>query len=191
MLTEQPKIGTDTFLNLELKRERSVCDPEARREAERMATTGQVAIIVAQANVDVDAAACVEQLRRDVPCVVVIQQHVGEGVSALAQRVRSRLAQLANQNYRLHSATFMAQRGFGLGDVLAAADLLRVLLTSMLALGTGEVCLQPESHDLHAQVALRALADALSDQVRGTGIEIVSRASNRPSVRPLADVAVA
>jgi hypothetical protein len=149
-----------------------------------MATSGQVAIIVAQAGVDVDASACVDQLRQEVPTTVVIHQQAGEGISALGQRVRGRIAQLASQNYRLHSATFLAQRGFGLGDVLATADLLRVLLTSMLPLGTGEVCLQPETHDPHAQVALRALADALSDQVRGTGVEIVSRTGNRPSVRP-------
>ncbi|MFT3921664.1 MAG: hypothetical protein QM778_03940 [Myxococcales bacterium] len=149
-----------------------------------MATSAQVAIILAQAGVDVDAAACVDQLRLDVPNTVVIQQQVGESVSALGQRVRGRIAQLANQNFRLHSATFLAQRGFGLGDVLATADLLRVLISSMLALGAGQVCLQPETYDPHAHVALRALADALSDQVRGTGIEIVSRAGSRPSVRP-------
>lgn len=151
-----------------------------------MASSGQVAIIVAQAGVDVDAAACVQQLRLEAPSVVVIQQQAGESVSALGQRVRGRLAQLASQSYRLHSATFLAQRGFGLSDVLATADLLRVLLTSLVALGSGQVCLQPEAHDPHAQVALKALADALSEQVRGTGIEIVSRASTRASVRPLA-----
>jgi hypothetical protein len=158
-----------------------------------MGTGGQVAIIVAQAGVDVDASACVEQLRGEVPTTVVIHQQVGESVSALGQRVRARLGQLAGQNYRLHSATFLAQRGFGLGDVLAAADLLRVLLTSIQPLGPGVVCLQPESQDPHAHVALKALADALGEQVRGTGVEIVSRAGMRPSVRPpaMVDVAVA
>jgi len=156
-----------------------------------MATSAQVAIILAQAGVDVDSAACVDQLRHEVPNTVVIQQQAGEGVSAWGQRVRELIAQLSSQSFHLHSATFLAQRGFGLGDVLATADLMRVLMSGLVALGPGQVCLLSEYHDAHAQVALRALADALSDQVRGTGIEIVSRAANRPSVRPPMAVAVA
>ena len=149
-----------------------------------MASIGQVAVIVAQTGVDVDAAPCVDQLRREVSSTVVVHQEAGEAIPSLIQRVRARLGQLATQGYRLHSATFLARRGFGLNDVLGTADLVRVMLTGMLAIGSGQVCLQPESQDLHAQVALKALADALSDQVRGTGVEIVSRKAERATLRP-------
>jgi hypothetical protein len=155
-----------------------------------MATIGQVAVIVAQAGVDVDGYPAVDQLRRDVPATVVIHQEQGEGLPALGQRVRARIAQLTSQGYRMHSATFLAQRGFGLPDVLGTADLVRAMHSGMLTLGSGQVCLQPAAHDLHAQVALKALADAMSEQVRGTGVEIVSCAAQRPSVPPLAQVTV-
>ncbi len=152
-----------------------------------MASSGQVAIIVAQAKVDVDGSACAHQLRDEAPNVTVIQQQVGERFSAFGQRLRREIAQLAEQDHALHSATFMVQRGFGLGDVLATADLLRVLMACVLPLGASEIRLQPEPADPHAQVALRALADALSEQVRGTGLEIVACASQRPSSRPPAE----
>jgi hypothetical protein len=172
-----------TFLDWNLS-EIAALRSRGQREAGTMATSGQVAIIVAQAGVDVDASACVHQLRGEVPSVLLIQQQAGENFTALGQRLRGQIAELVKQNFKLHSATFLAQRGFGLGDVLATADLLRVLTTSMLPLGPGAVYLQPESADPHAQVALRALADALGEQVRGTGVEIVSRASQRLSTRP-------
>jgi hypothetical protein len=142
---------------------------------------------VAQSGVDVEASARVDQLRHEVASTIVLCQEPGEPLPALGQRVRARLAQLSGQGYRLHSATFLAHRGFGLGDVLGTADLVRVLLAAMLAEGSGQVCLQPELHDHHAQVALKALADALSDQVRGTGVEIYAAPAGRQSVRPLAE----
>lgn len=149
-----------------------------------MATSGQVAVIVAQAGVDVDACPCVDDLRRE-PCgTVVIQQEAGESIPVLGQRIRARIAQLAAQDHQLHSATFLARRGFGLADVLGTAELVRVLMTGMLAFGSGQVCLQSEAQDAHAQVALKALADALSDQMRGTGVEITSRPSCRPPAPP-------
>jgi hypothetical protein len=152
-----------------------------------MASIGQVAVIVAQSGVDVEASACVDSLRREVSGIVVLRQEPGEAMQALGQRVRARLAQLTGQGYRLHSAAFLAQKGFGLGDVLGTADVVRVLLSGMLTTGHGQVVLQPAAQDLHAQVALKALADALSDQVRGTGVEIISLSVDRPSVRPLAE----
>jgi hypothetical protein len=51
----------------------------------------------------------------------------------------------------------------------------------MVAVGGGHVYLQGDAHDARAQVALRALAEAIGDQVRGTGIEIVSGAAQAPA----------
>jgi hypothetical protein len=141
-------------------------------EAVTMATVGQVALIVAQAGADPSSVE--QQVRVDVPTTVKLHQEPAESLTSLGHRVRARLSQLSSQGYGVHSATFVARRGFGLGDVLATADLLRVLLTSMLAVGGGQVYLQGDAHDARAQVALRALAEAISDQVRGTGIQIVS-----------------
>jgi hypothetical protein len=143
-----------------------------------MATIGQVAVIVAQSGAD--ASPSVEQVRRDVPTTVLLSQEPDESLTSLGHRVRTRLASLGAQGYRVHSATFVARNGFGLGDVLATADLLRVLLTGMVSVGGGQVYLQGDAHDAHAQVALKALGDAISDQVRGTGVEIVSGGFHLP-----------
>ncbi len=155
-----------------------------------MATIGQVAVIVAQAGVDVDACPCVDNLRQEACGTVVLQQEAGESLPVLGQRIRERIAVLASQGHQLHSATFLARRGFGLGDVLGTADLVRVLLTGMLAFGSGQLCLQSEAQDPHAQVALKALADALSDQMRGTGVEVTSRQSCRPPAPGFSAVAL-
>src|SRR4051794_40625343 len=143
-----------------------------------MATIGKVAVIVAQAGAD--ASPSVEQVHRAVPTTVLLNQEPHESLASLGHRVRTRLASLGAQGYHVHSATFVARNGFGLSDVLAAADLLRVLLTSMVSVGGGHVYLQGDVHDAHAQVALQALGDAISDQVRGTGVEIVSDGSRIP-----------
>jgi hypothetical protein len=139
-----------------------------------MATIGQVAVIVAQAGAD--ATPSVQSAPSDAPSTVLLSQEPNESLASLGHRVRARLTSLVTQGYRVQSATFVARNGFGLGDVLATADLLRVLLATMVSVGGGHVYLKGDAHDSHAQVALRALGDAISDQVRGTGVQIVSGA---------------
>jgi hypothetical protein len=149
-----------------------------------MATLGKVAVIVAQAGVD--ASAPLPGADEVSPTTLVLQQEPGESLPAMGQRVRNSLSELANQGLHVQSATFVARKGFGLGDVLGTADLLRVLLAAMMSVGSGHVYLRGDALDNRAQVALRALADAIRDQIRGTGIHIVSGAAAEPHEARLA-----
>jgi hypothetical protein len=139
-----------------------------------MATVGQVAVIVAQDGIE--ASAPLEALVANAPSphsVVLLSQEPGESLSQLSQRVRARVAVLLKEGFRVQSATFVAKNGFGLGDVLPTADMLRILVSTMVSMGHGRVFLQAHSRDTRAHYALAALADAITDQVRGTGVEII------------------
>lgn len=137
-----------------------------------MATPKHVAVIVAQAGVGTPPV--VEQAREGGPATLVLNQEPGESLPAMGHRVRDSLSRLASEGLRVHRATFVARKGFGIADVLGTADLLRVLLSAMVSFGGGQVYLRGDAADARSQVALRALAEAISDQVRGTGIQIVS-----------------
>ena len=73
-----------------------------------------------------------------------------------------------------HRLTFVAREDFGIADVPATSDLLRSLVTSMVGAGAGRVYLQSHGPGTRSHFALQALAFAISDQVRGTGVEIVT-----------------
>lgn len=139
-----------------------------------MATVGQVAVIVAQGGME--AAAPLEALAAtaDVASnVIVLSQEPGETISQLGQRVRARVALLLKEGFRVQSATFVAKSGFNLADVLPTAEMLRILVATMVAVGHGRVYLHAHPRDTRAHYALASLAAAISDQVRGTGVEII------------------
>jgi len=137
-----------------------------------MATIGQVAVIVAQRGTTPGAA--VEARQGDAPTVVLLSQEPGESLGGLGQRVRARVRVLVSEGWRIQSATFVARDDFGIRDVPATSELLRSLVTSMVAAGSGRVHLQSQGQGTRGHFALQALADAISDQVRGTGVEIVT-----------------
>ena len=137
-----------------------------------MATVGQVAVIVAQRGVSPEAA--VEARHAEAPTVVLLHQEPGESLGGLGQRVRARVRALVSDGWRIRSATFVARKGFGIADVPATSELLRSLITSMVGAGAGRVYLQSQGEGTRSHFALQALAFAISDQVRGTGVEIVT-----------------
>jgi len=137
-----------------------------------MATIGQVAVIVAQRGTSPEAA--VEARKGEAPTVVLLSQEPGESLGGLGQRVRARVRALVSDGWRIQSATFVARADFGIRDVPATSELLRALVTSMVAAGSGRVHLQSQGQGTRAHFALQALAFAISDQVRGTGVEIVT-----------------
>jgi hypothetical protein len=139
-----------------------------------MASLGHVAVIVAQDGANTGTP--VEALLAMGPTVVMLTQEPGETLSKLSQRVRARVQILLNDGFRVHSATFIAKNGFGLRDVLPTAEMLRSLVTPMVAAGHGRVFLQSDARDARSGYALAALADAIQDQVRGTGVEIIKGA---------------
>jgi hypothetical protein len=136
-----------------------------------MSSGGQVAVIVAQDGNE--AAAPLESLIHGASTVVMLSQEPDESLSQLSQRVRARLALLLKDGFRVQSATFVARSGFGLGDVPATHEMLRILVSTMVAIGAGKVFLHAHSRDTRAHYALAALATTISDQVRGTGVEII------------------
>ena len=146
-----------------------------------MSSGGQVAVIVAQDGND--AAAPLESLIHGASTVVMLSQEPEESLSQLSQRVRARVALLLKDGFKVQSATFVARNGFDLGDVPATAGMLRILVSTMVATassrderastGAGKVFLHAHSRDTRAHYALAALAATISEQVRGTGVEIV------------------
>ncbi len=137
-----------------------------------MATVGQVAVIIAQEGTD--SSSDVASRRAETPAVVLVAQEPGETLGSLGQRVRARVRALVAEGWRIRSATFVARAGFDLSDVPATMELLRVLVSSMVSFGSGTVYLSPQGKGVRTQYALEALASAVGDQVRGTGVEIVT-----------------
>jgi hypothetical protein len=144
-----------------------------------MATASKLAVVVAQYGADVAACAAVHA---DAPSELV-QQAPDESAGQLMARVRQRLATLATDGARIHTASFVARKGFDVRDVMAAAGLLRGLVSAMVAAGTVQVHLHAEPSDLQTRYALTALAEAMSEQLEGTGVEFVAHLAT-PSDRP-------
>lgn len=137
-----------------------------------MASVGQVAVIVAQRGTSPEAA--VDARKAESPTVLLLSQEPGESLGGLGQRVRARVRALVSDGWRIRSATFVAREDFGIADVPATSELLRALVSSMVAVGYGRVYLQSQGKGTRSHFALQALAFAISDQVRGTGVEIIT-----------------
>jgi hypothetical protein len=138
-----------------------------------MATASKLEVVVAQYGADV--AACVAA-HAEAPSELV-QQASDETPGQLMARVRERLATLAISGARIHTASFIARKGFDVRDVMAAAGLLRGLVSAMVAAGTVQVHLHAEPNDLQTRYALTALAEAMTEQLEGTGVEFVTHLS--------------
>ncbi len=137
-----------------------------------MATIGQVAVIVAQRGTNPEPT--VDARQAEAPTVVLLHQEPGESLGGLGQRVRAHVRALVSDGWRIRSATFVARKDFGIADIPATSELLRSLITSMVGAGAGRVYLQSQGQGTRSHFALQALAFAISDQVRGTGVEIVT-----------------
>jgi hypothetical protein len=135
-----------------------------------METAGKLAVVVAQYGADV--AACVAA-HAEAPAEIV-QQASHESAGQLSARVRERLAALATDGARIHSASFIARKGFDVRDVMAAAGLVRGLVSAMVAAGTAQVHLHAEPSDVQTRYALTALAEAMNEELEGTGVELVA-----------------
>ncbi|HVZ31423.1 MAG TPA: hypothetical protein VG963_03305 [Polyangiaceae bacterium] len=109
--------------------------------------------------------------------VLLLQQEAGETLSDFKRRLHQRLAGFESTGRGIAEGAFVAKSGFGLGDVLATVALLSSLVAVMVAGGEGRVYLCGRADDAHASSALAALADAMRDQVRGTGVEVIMEAS--------------
>lgn len=124
--------------------------------------------------------------------VEVLQQGPGETITEFKRRLHQRLAGIEQAGGAIERGAFVAKSGFGLPDVLATVALLSSLVASMVSGGAGRVYLCGHAGDLQASCALEALADAMRDQVRGTGVEVVTDepiALDRPRTSPTSYVA--
>lgn len=139
-----------------------------------MANIGDAVLILAQEGAEVEPVLSAWQRRADEPSVVVLQQIAGESSSEFRRRLHLRLAGIESGGHGIERGAFVAKSGFGLNDVLATVALLSSLVATMVAVGMGTVYLCGHAGDAQAGVALEALADAMRDQVRGTGVEVVT-----------------
>jgi len=106
--------------------------------------------------------------------VEVLQQQPGESLTDFKRRLNVRLAGIEQAGGAVERGAFVAKSGFGLPDVLATVALLSGLVATMVSGGAGRVYLCGHAGDSQASCALEALADAMRDQVRGTGVEVVT-----------------
>ena len=135
-----------------------------------MATVGKLSVIVAQYGADVSACSAAANTGE---CELLQQRH-DETPTQLTSRVRTRLAELGRSGFRIHHARFVARKGFDVRDVMAAAGLLRGLVSAMVAAGTAHVHLHAEPSDVQSHYALTALAEAMADQLHGTGVDFIA-----------------
>jgi len=139
-----------------------------------MATVGNAVLILAQEGAEVEPVLTAWRRSADEPSVMVLQQAAGESLADFKRRLHLRLAGLENGGRGLERSAFVAKSGFGLQDVLATVALLSSLVATMVPVGMGTVYLWGHRGDAQAGVALEALADAMRDQVRGTGVAVIT-----------------
>lgn len=153
-----------------------------------MATVGQAVLILAQEGVDVAPILAAWQHRADDGHVAVLQQQAGESMVDFKRRLQLRLQSLDHASRSIERGAFVAKHGFGLPDVLATVALLSSLVASMVAFGSGTVYLWGQADDPQASYALEALADAMRDQVRGTGVQVVTEERSHSGVHEIVTV---
>lgn len=148
-----------------------------------MASVGKLSVIVAQYGADVSA--CSATANSGEGACEVLQQRHDESPTQLTSRVRSRLTVLSQSGCHIQHARFIARKGFDVRDVMAAAGLLRGLVSAMVAAGTAHVHLHAEPSDLQTRYALTALAEAMADQLHGTGVDFVAHLGSPAQSAPL------
>lgn len=144
-----------------------------------MATTETAVLIVAQAGAQVEPVLAAWERNAEQASVVVLQQEVGESSLDFKRRVQRNLAGIESTGRGIERSAFVAKSGFGLPDVLTTVALLSTLIAAMVAVGSGCVYLCSHAGDAQAVCALEALADAMRDQVRGTGVEVRTDRASR------------
>jgi len=92
------------------------------------------------------------------------------------------LKSLEHASSGIERGAFVAKLGCGLPDVLATVALLSSLIATMVAFGEGTVFLCGHVDDAQASYALEALADAMRDQVRGTGVHVITEERSESGV---------
>jgi hypothetical protein len=153
-----------------------------------MATVGQAVLILAQEGADIGPILAAWQHRADDARVAVLQQQVGESMIDFKRRLQLRLRSFEHATEGIERGAFVAKHGFGLPDVLATVALLSSLVATMVAFGTGTVYLWGHADDHQASYALEALADAMRDQVRGTGVQVITEERSHSGVHEIVSV---
>lgn len=135
-----------------------------------MASVSKLSVVVAQHGADVSA--CIAE--HPAGSFELVQQEPAESASQLTSRVRRRLSALVRAGCRIEVARFVARNGFEARDVMAAAGLLRGLVSAMVAAGTAQVHLHAAPGDTQTRYALAALAEAMTEELQGTGVDFIA-----------------
>lgn len=153
-----------------------------------MAIVGHAVLILAQVGAELEPVLSAMQQAAGQP-VLVLQQEAGESAAEFKRRLHLGLAGIERAGHGIERGAFVAKSGFGLSDVLSTAALLSGLITVMVAMGSGRVYLCGRAGDARANCALEALADAMRDQVRGTGVEVITEEAQRTGLMRTAELA--
>jgi len=130
----------------------------------------RVALVVAEREGDWQA--WVDELRRSTPDVAVMVQRQGEAATAFAMRVRAKVTELDAEGGLVDAVAFVGGERFDdqiLGSRLLA---IRALVSGMVHAGGGRLVLDSGPRSGRARFAMVALAAAVADQVRGTGVSV-------------------
>ena len=143
-----------------------------------MSTAGQsLLMILAQQGAELEPVLSALRCEPEDGRVVLLQQQEGESLTEFKRRLHRGLANVESSGRAIERGAFVAKSGFGLPDVLATVALLSSLVATMVSLGSGQIYLWGHAGDSQATTALEALADAMRDQVRGTGVDVITQES--------------
>jgi len=147
-------------------------EPENRRTV--MASAERAVLILAQEGAELEPVLSAWKRNAEQAALMVLQQEAGESATDFKRRLQQNLAGIESAGQGIEQSTFVAKSGFGLPDVLATVALLSTLIAAMVSMGSGRVYLCGHAGDAQAGTALEALADAMRDQVRGTGVDVLT-----------------
>lgn len=105
--------------------------------------------------------------------VDVLVQRPGEDVSGLTARLRSRLHMWHERGISPQEAALVGGERDDTSALSFRSSVLRVLSRTMIGRGGGSLYLDSGSQGGPARRAMAALASAVSDQVRRTGLSVV------------------
>lgn len=113
--------------------------------------------------------------------VEIVLQGRDETPTSLAQRVRATLQGIVDAGHSL-SVVALAGNDAADSEAMAARSLIvRAATPHMVQSGGGEVLLDPPSEGDRGRLAMRALADVMGEQLRGTGVTVEVARPARPS----------
>lgn len=113
--------------------------------------------------------------------VEIVLQGRDETPTSLAQRVRATLQGIVDAGHTLSVMTLAGNDGADPEAMAARSLMVRAATPYMVQSGGGEVVLDPPTEGDRGRLAMRALADVMGEQLKGTGVTVEVSRPERPS----------